>query len=242
VALGRVQYILTAFLIGLLLALLSYLVGQYYAAAYTVPSIACAKSCTPLLNWSYPLVQRWAAAGFGAFGAFLSVALQIRQRDVKPDLETSNNIVDASLRIAVGAMSAVTLAALLQSKLFAFSVGGALVAGTLSLEVLIVVSILAGFTERLVSEALSKASLQLSAVGGATGATPAAVKASEGSPGISVHGPISSVTGGSTVALTSTAPPAGDDVDSCSAAAASAIEATADVELPQATGGMEAKG
>lgn len=99
----------------------------------------------------------WNAAGVGALGAFFSISLQIRSRQVPIDLQPWDNFTDAVLRIFVGAASAILLVALLSAELVNLSVGGkALMQGTHGP---IIVAFAAGFAERLVADFLSGLSL-----------------------------------------------------------------------------------
>lgn len=118
----------------------------------------------------------WLASGVGALGALFSIALGIRSRDIKTDLQRRDNIVDAILRILIGAVSAIILFSLFKSDLVALSLNGRLInlaprsdatttdaarelAAFTSRHMAIIIAFLAGFSERLVGDFLSKAVL-----------------------------------------------------------------------------------
>lgn len=101
------------------------------------------------------------AAGFGALGALFSIAIGIRKRAIQPDMQYRDNVIDALLRIMIGAVSAVILFSLLRSQLVALSFGARQVNfgtgdGT-SMHLAIVVAFVAGFAEMLVGDYLTKA-------------------------------------------------------------------------------------
>lgn len=97
----------------------------------------------------------WTAAAIGAVGAFLSVALAARHRQLKTDLGWRDNTIDATLRIVIGAISGGVLFCILASGLLGISLGGEALTVT-TLPVLIVVAIIAGFSERLVGGLLEQ--------------------------------------------------------------------------------------
>jgi hypothetical protein len=97
--------------------------------------------------------QYWNGAAVGALGAFFSIAIQIRSRQVSIDLQSWDNIGDATLRIFVGATSAVILVALLNTKAVDLMVAGRPLISTT--HGLIIAAFAAGFTERLVADFLS---------------------------------------------------------------------------------------
>jgi hypothetical protein len=100
------------------------------------------------------------AACLGVLGSLFSIALDIRNRTMLPDLHRRDNLVDAVLRIGIGAFSAVILFALLKSEVVKMSLGNvdlfpgsaADIAAKSAISVL--VAFLAGFSERLVGDFL----------------------------------------------------------------------------------------
>ncbi len=63
------------------------------------------------------------AAAIGSVGALVSIAIAIRERTLATDLQTRDNVADAILRVAVGAVGAVLLIAMLRSDLIDVAVG-----------------------------------------------------------------------------------------------------------------------
>jgi hypothetical protein len=63
------------------------------------------------------------AGGIGAVGALASIAIAVRERTLTTDLQTRDNVADAVLRVAVGAVGAVLLVAMLRSDLIELGVG-----------------------------------------------------------------------------------------------------------------------
>jgi hypothetical protein len=106
----------------------------------------------------------WLAASIGSLGALFSIFIGIRKRELKPDMQFRDNVVDAILRILIGAVSAVVLFSLLRSQLLALAFGADRVEfGTGSaaeMHVAIVVAFVAGFTEMLVGNYLARAVLR----------------------------------------------------------------------------------
>ena len=100
------------------------------------------------------------AVATGAVGALTSVALFIRDRAVLTDLRSLDNVVDAVLRIFVGAVSAPVLVCILLSKLISFNIDGKAVALVStsgdSWTIVLVIAFMAGFLERLVPDLLTK--------------------------------------------------------------------------------------
>lgn len=96
-------------------------------------------------------VQMWRGVAAGAVGAYFSIALAIRGRTVLPDLLRSANMLDAVLRVTVGAIGGAVLVALVVSGVVTFS----LINPTAPLFALIA-GFFAGFAERLVPDLLAK--------------------------------------------------------------------------------------
>jgi hypothetical protein len=102
----------------------------------------------------------WTAAAIGAVGALFSIALQIRSRQVPIDLQPWDNIVDAILRIFVGATSGTILIALLKAGSVNLMVGtSSLLTGTSGIHGMIIAAFAGGFGERLVADFFSGISL-----------------------------------------------------------------------------------
>lgn len=190
------------------------------------------------------------AAAVGALGALFSIALAIRSRESLTDLQSLDNIIDAAMRMLIGAISAILLYCLIAAGYFTFSFGGASPLQLLAWQPgLAVVAFVAGFSERLVGNVLGRASL-------------GAVSAASTNP---VAGRTPQVVGGQPAAANERNPigrPAGgDQAGAAAGAGAGAIAAvnddeelsegghetadladealTADVELPEAVGGVE---
>lgn len=102
----------------------------------------------------------WLAAGVGCLGALFSIALGIRAREIRTDLQNRDNVADAILRVAIGAVSAVLLVSLLKSGLVTLGLGSTPIVedGKIASHAAIVVAFLAGFSERLVSGYLTRLS------------------------------------------------------------------------------------
>ncbi|MBZ9898544.1 hypothetical protein LB545_29990 [Mesorhizobium sp. BR1-1-6] len=100
----------------------------------------------------------WLATGVGAIGALFSIALAIRSREIRTDLQRRDNIVDAILRIMIGSTSAVVLFSLFKSGLVTLGLGATKVDLTQT-HALIIIAFLAGFAERMVGDFLSTAVL-----------------------------------------------------------------------------------
>jgi hypothetical protein len=99
------------------------------------------------------------AIGAGAIGVLLSIAIAIRGRTVVIDGYRQTNIIDAWLRVLIGAISAAVLFLLLDSgALVDVQIGAAKIAGTSpSWQATLLVGFAAGFLERLVPDLLEKA-------------------------------------------------------------------------------------
>ena len=142
---GRVQYVLTAGFLTVTVFLLFWLLHSL-----DFPKFVAQKDI-------------WMATGLGCLGAFFSIAIGIRGRTIQTDLRLRDNLVDAGLRIVIGAISAVVLFAVFRSQMFGLSLGKAqpitlCVSGPdcrpPDIDIAIVVAFLAGFSERLVGNLL----------------------------------------------------------------------------------------
>lgn len=98
-------------------------------------------------------IKMWRGFAAGAVGAFFSIALAIKGRTVLPDLLRTANMMDAVLRISIGAIGGAVLIALVVSDVVVFG----LVDDTHRLFPLIA-GFFAGFSERLVPDLLARAS------------------------------------------------------------------------------------
>jgi len=99
------------------------------------------------------------ATGAGAIGVLLSIAIAIRGRTIVIDGNRQTNIIDAALRVLIGAISAAVLFLLLDSGALAdIQIGAAKIAGkSPSWQATLLVGFAAGFFERLVPDLLEKA-------------------------------------------------------------------------------------
>ena len=104
---------------------------------------------------------RFGMAG-GALGAFLSMAIALRSREMKPELSRRANYIDSGLRVAIGMISGGALVLLMTSglatALFPPDNGVPVVVGAAiaNWRLAIVLGLAAGFSERLLPDLLSK--------------------------------------------------------------------------------------
>jgi hypothetical protein len=194
----------------------------------------------------------WLAAGMGCLGALFSIALGIRARDIRTDLQRRDNIADAILRIVIGALSAIILFSFLRSELI--TIAGVSIDGEDTRKVThvaIIIAFLAGFSERLVGNFLTRAADSASAgttIAGAAGMTSAAaqaaaqpeVEATERNPRGKQEIDILGTIRGEVSEGAAHAHDDDIDVDGCVCDVTIAPEEmTDDVELPEASGGVE---
>jgi hypothetical protein len=185
---------------------------------------------TPPILWLF-----WVGAAAGAFGAFFSIATTIQKRSVLPDLRFWDNAADAALRVLIGVMAAIVMVALLRTKVVSLPIGLAQIdsngdsrSGLSPTEIqglyLFIAGFLAGFSERLVPDLLAKSLAQVN-----PGAPPAPNPAQGGGANSK---PLGSAMG--------QLPSAQDgEIDACPCdAGATDAEATADADLPPASGGV----
>jgi hypothetical protein len=191
----------------------------------------------------------WPEAGFGALGALFSIALSIRDRSILTDLQSRDNAVDAILRVLIGATSAMILYSLLRAGLVEFNIGAApgskifdevcvprISCTTPGQYVLIVVAFIAGFSERLVSQILNQATVTVRSsanpLAGGTDAKPA--------PAAAAHAAAVAPGGAAAAPAAPAAASADDTAEGCvSDHPVPESQQTSDVELPEATGGVE---
>lgn len=193
----------------------------------------------------------WLATSLGSLGALFSIALAIKGRSIRPDLLRSENMIDAVLRILIGAVSAVILFSLFKGNLVALTLGGTpilLDSDTPSATHLaIIVAFLAGFSERMVGDFLGSAVLAGVGAGPAAADTPVVQQADQAPKLANEMNPLGIVTGDTPAGdahlkLDGAEAESHDDahVDGCLCDLSIAdSELTDDSELPEATGGIE---
>lgn len=146
-SLGRVHYVGWAFAAGLAVVVLSWLLASLLSWVGAPATTAGVGAIDPVLSSS-----------IGCLGALFSIAIAIRGRSVQTDLRFRDNLLDAVLRMLIGAISAFLLLLLFQSRIIVLSlgelgeVGSGKGGGIHAAE--IVVAFLAGFSERLVGNLL----------------------------------------------------------------------------------------
>lgn len=115
-----------------------------------------------ILGTLYPFAARssdiWLSGKAGLIGAGFSIALAIRNRSVGLDIDRLDNIVDATLRLGIGVISAGVLLLLLATGVVPnVRVGDAtLSGGAMTWQMVLVIGFVAGFLERLVPSILDK--------------------------------------------------------------------------------------
>jgi hypothetical protein len=99
-----------------------------------------------------------AAAGAGSIGALLSIAIALRGRTVAIDGDWQTNLVDVTIRLLIGVISAAALFLLLSSGMVPnVQLGEVKLAGSASnWQIALVIGFLAGFVERLLPDLLEK--------------------------------------------------------------------------------------
>lgn len=115
--------------------------------------------------FAFNLTPVWTAIAGGSIGAFFSIATGLKSRDIVIDLQNRENRIDVTLRMTIGAIAAAILygmfaAGFITTKLFAPSdilYRSAHEVGTRYSEFTVfVIGFVAGFSERLVPNLLSK--------------------------------------------------------------------------------------
>lgn len=190
----------------------------------------------------------WFAAGAGAVGAFFSIAIAIRSRSVKPELINRDNIMDAILRVVVGAIAAVLLVSLAKSGAVSLEIGGALLGERTTLsdsqggwQLVLIVAFIAGFIERLVPDLIERSVV--------TSATPAVAETAAAKADVAERnersplGEANAAPPADTRAKDSTEIANDDETDSgedfCVEHGDDEEQPTLDEELPPAAGGVE---
>lgn len=111
------------------------------------------------ISFSPTMIDLWRAAAAGAVGAFFSLALSVHSRTILPDLLWISNLVDAALRILIGAIAATMLVCMVRSGAFSIEIGNASPDNPENAWAYVLLAgFLAGFSERLVADLLGQAS------------------------------------------------------------------------------------
>jgi hypothetical protein len=150
---GRFEYLLTALLAMFAMAALA---GLVFIGASVV---AGARG----LKLESQGVDMVCAAASGLVGAFFSISVGISGRTVLPDLRRLSNTLDASLRMLIGMIGAVVLAALVDDGAVTLALGNAHLAGNSGSPqqppewlYILIIGFVAGFSERFVPDLLAK--------------------------------------------------------------------------------------
>ena len=197
----------------------------------------------------------WAAIGGGTLGAVFSIATGIRSRTLLLELRYRDNATDAGLRILVGAIGAAVLVSLQRAGVITGSLLGAGPGESGNGDTIyFILGFIAGFSERLVPDMLAKMNVD---PGPPPAASTAAIKALSVVAAAQLAAPADAQdsAAGMPSAKAANAPdeaahaPAANDADSseddaegedclCDGLLASDVAPTADVDLPQAAGGV----
>jgi hypothetical protein len=146
---GRITYLKCAVGLGIGLSVPLFMFGQ---GAFQKAQVL------PLLT----------AAGAGSIGALLSIAIALRGRTVATDGDWQTNMVDVTIRILIGVISAAVLFLLFSSGIFpSLQIGeGKVSATTITWQIALVIGFMAGFVERLLPDLLEKRSATPNKQGG----------------------------------------------------------------------------
>jgi len=149
-SIGRLEYLVMAALVGIAVVVLAQVIPSQFG--------------TSDIGAYFAANQTRLAIGVGVLGTLFSIAWNITGRSINTDLQRRDNLVDAVLRIGIGAVSAVILFALLKGDIVSIKLGSTeLKPGTadpgVALAVSVVIAFLAGFSERLVGNVLGTVGL-----------------------------------------------------------------------------------
>jgi len=233
----------------------SYLVASFGVAATLVLLIAILSSS--LVNFglsadrSAAAASMWFAAAVGTIGAFFSTILAVRNREIEPSISIRDTVIDAALRLFVGAISGTLLYVLIKVKAFGLTIGSAQINGDDSFAsggtgwlLVLLVAFVAGFLERLVPDMLAK----VSATAAKDSKPPLSAKSAAEDAASSETNPLGqqaapgAAAAGAAAAASPTAPEPDDperDEDDCCDRPGTPDLLTEDVELPEAVGGVE---
>lgn len=237
-SLARFKYLACAFATAAVLALIAAFATSDFAQAHAL-----------FVPYDAYTANTWLALAAGTLGAFFSIARGISSRSIHTDLQMVDNIIDAILRVAIGAIAAVVLQALLDANLFSLHLGNAVLGATdlpvgkdgaiLHITpplVLLVAAFIAGFSERLIPDLLDSATMTASD----KPQTPAATPQLEESQTIERKEEGKSKTASPPAAV----PPDGqshaeEGVDGCDVDVSNSdVQPTPDARLPAASGGV----
>lgn len=233
-SIARTSYLFTSCALTVLIAVIFAIpFGTEWKALGTTPGFGASLSLSAVV---------------GALGAFFSIALAIRGRQIGTDLQWRDNHTDAGLRVVIGSISGAMLYCLLQAKFVSFGFGDAAsaAASASSSAFLIVTAFAAGFTERLVGDLLGRAVLGATPSGAnpLAGATTAPKNLAAAPPQATETNPMGRLappppTEAGNPADTRPPPDPDEQCDGChDHAELRPEELTQDVELPVASGGV----
>lgn len=163
-SLARFKYLFCAFATAAVLGLIACFATSDFAQAHSL-----------FVPYGPYTANTWLALAAGTLGAFFSIARGISSRSIHTDLQMVDNIIDAIVRVVIGAIAAVVLQALLDANLFSLHLGNAVLGATdlpigtgganLHITpplVLLVAAFIAGFSERLIPDLLDSATMTAS--------------------------------------------------------------------------------
>ena len=228
ISVGRREYMMTALAVVVVWVILMSIFSRWLVA----------REMVWILTW---------VAGSGGFGALFSIMLNLSARQIQPDLLRSENLLDATLRVSIGAMSALILYALLGGRLVKISLQDVDIATDPAIFGLgtFVASVLAGFSERLVGNFLGGATLSAASAAAGTPAMDEAVSRSAAAAAIAgvsgpAGGPVPASNGVDETRTAGMETDVPDDlhIDGCACDVHDRSDDTDDVELPPARGGV----
>ena len=145
---ARFQYLIAAFILAVV-------AGGVVLMLYWLPELSTHPTEVDPKWWRVV----W-CGGAGAIGAFFSIALAICQRTILPDLQWLSNTMDATLRVLIGVLAAGNLEALVGINAVNVTLGDAIFKKDGLTLTVFLVGILAGFSERLVPDLLAQAGVK----------------------------------------------------------------------------------